>query len=639
MTAKVKFGSVHQIAMGIPRKYKQICMLLADSVMLLLALWCAYALRISEFYPEDYIEPAAGLFGFLIVGGLPILVRVGLYRAVIRYLSSDAILAVVKGVSIIVLCLYVVAWLLNVQPFPRSVPIIFFFIAVAYVGGSRILIRSYYYWLLGRYVQRKPLAIYGADSVGAQLARSMMVSEEFMPVVFIDDDPLLQGTTISGLEVVSSNNLQALIQQLKIEAILILSQSITEKRRAEIFKLVARVPIKVKLAQSIAEILDASYQPAIRDVELDELLGRDAVPPRLELLSRTVRGKVVIVSGGGGSIGAELSRQVASLHPKKLILVDVSEFALYSIHRSLMFNDSTQTEVIPILGSVCDEGLMRRIMSHFSVQTVFHAAAYKHVPMVEMNGLQGLQNNVIGTYVIAKVARDCEVERFVMISTDKAVRPTNLMGATKRFAELTIQALANRPSNTIFSIVRFGNVLGSSGSVIPLFKEQIRNGGPVTVTHPEMTRYFMTISEAVTLVIQAGAMATGGEVFVLDMGQPLKILELAKSLVGLSGKVPFVAGEGEGDVEIQFTGIRPGEKLFEEMLIGDDVYETGHPMIMSAREEFIPMDDLELLLNEAIEVISAGNASRVPEFLHSIVSGYNPGNGSIDWACKNHDFS
>ena len=369
------------------------------------------------------------------------------------------------------------------------------------------------------------------------------------------------------------------------------------------------------------------------------MLGRDAVPPRLELLSRTVRGKVVLVSGGGGSIGAELSRQVASLHPKQLILVDVSEFALYSIHRSLMFDDSTQTEVIPILGSVCDEGLMRRIMSHFSVQTVFHAAAYKHVPMVEMNGLQGLQNNVIGTYVIAKVARDCEVERFVMISTDKAVRPTNLMGATKRLAELIIQALANRPSNTIFSIVRFGNVLGSSGSVIPLFKEQIRNGGPVTVTHPEMTRYFMTISEAATLVIQAGAMATGGEVFVLDMGQPVKILELAKSLVGLSGKVPFVAGEEEGDVEIQFTGIRPGEKLFEEMLIGDDIYETGHPMIMSAREEFIPMDELELLLNEAIEVISLGNASHVQEFLQSIVSGYNPGNGSIDWACRNHDFS
>jgi len=417
-----------------------------------------------------------------------------------------------------------------------------------------------------------------------------------------------------------------------------LSQSVTEKRRDEIFKLVARNPIKVKLVQSIAEILDARFQPTIRDVELDELLGRDAVPPRLELLSRTVRGKVVLVSGGGGSIGSELSRQVAALHPKRLILVDVSEFALYSVHRSLLFTDFTETEFIPILGSVCDEGLMRRVMSQFSVQTVFHAAAYKHVPMVEMNGLQGLQNNVVGTYVIAKVARDCEVERFVMISTDKAVRPTNLMGATKRLAELIIQALANRSSNTIFSIVRFGNVLGSSGSVIPLFKEQIRNGGPVTVTHPEMTRYFMTITEAASLVIQAGAMATGGEVFVLNMGQPVKIFDLAKSLVGLSGKVPFVAGEEQGDVEIQFTGIRPGEKLFEEMLIGDEVYETSHPMIMSAREEFIPMNDLEVILNEATEIISAGNANRVREFLVSNVSGYQAGNGSVDWACKNHDF-
>jgi FlaA1/EpsC-like NDP-sugar epimerase len=611
-------------------------MLLADLIMLPLALWSAYSLRLSEFYPERYLEPALLLFILMPIIGLISFVKLGLYRAVTRYLTFKAVVVVIKGSILTSLSLYLMAWLLSIDPFPRSVPIIFFLIAVAYVGGSRMFVRSYYHWLLGRYVRRKPLAIYGAGAIGAQLAQSLSVSGEYVPVVFFDDDSNLVGSMVSGLKVESPINLSHFVEALNLEAVLIALPSISDQRKSEILSFVSQYPLQVKIAPTVSDILAGVEVSEIRSIELEDLLGREVVPPQQELLNKNILNKVVLVTGAGGSIGSEICRVVAGLGPKVLLLLDSSEFALYSIERKLeAIKDDVS--IVPILGSVCDVELVRRLMSRFGVQTVYHAAAYKHVPLVEQNILQGLNNNVLGTQVIAEASIKNGVERFVMVSTDKAVRPTNVMGATKRFAELVIQSLARESSQTIFSMVRFGNVLGSSGSVIPLFREQIASGGPVTVTHPEITRYFMMIPEAASLVVQAGAMAKGGEVFVLEMGSPVKIYDLARSLIGLSGKTPYIAGESKGDVEIKFTGLRPGEKLFEELLIGGDVTKTEHPMIMSAKEERLEKAILNELLAAAREAVAKGDSLAGKTVLSKAVSGYEPSQQLVDWSALGSD--
>ena len=607
-------------------------MLCADLVMLPLALWSAYSLRLSEFYPEEYIDPALWLFILLPIIGLLSFIKLGLYRAITRYLTFKAVIVVINGSVFTAVSLYPMVWLLNIEPFPRSVPIIFFLIAVAYVGGSRMFVRSYYHWLLGRYVQRKPLAIYGAGAIGAQLAQSLSSSGEYIPVVFLDDDSSLIGSNVSGLKVDSPSNLPSLIDSLSLEAVLIALPNISDRRKSEILSFVSQYPLQVKIAPTIAEILAGSEIEKIRSIELEDLLGREVVPPREDLLKQSATDKVVLVSGAGGSIGSEICRQIHSLSPKILILLDSNEYALYSINRELVGSQQGGLDVVPVLGSVNDYSMLKRLMSRYRVQTVYHAAAYKHVPLVEQNILQGLLNNVIGTQVIAKASLNADVERFVMVSTDKAVRPTNVMGATKRFAELIVQSLAQESEKTIFLMVRFGNVLGSSGSVIPLFREQINRGGPVTVTHPEITRYFMMIPEAASLVIQAGAMARGGEVFVLDMGQPVKIIDLAKSLINLIGKTPYIRGKSEGDIEIQFTGLRPGEKLYEELLIGENVNETDHPMIMSANEETIDKATLNTLLVRVEEAIQLGDPRLGKEVIADAVSGYSPSAEFVDWS-------
>jgi FlaA1/EpsC-like NDP-sugar epimerase len=457
-----------------------------------------------------------------------------------------------------------------------------------------------------------------------------MISGDYIPVVFLDDDPSLHDSSVAGLKVESPEKLPSLIHSLHLDAVLIALPNVDDQRRSEILSFVSEHPIQVKVAPTVAEILNGIELSEIRSVELEDLLGREVVPPQQELLNKNILNKVVLVTGAGGSIGSEISRLVAELGPKVLLLLDSSEFALYSIERKLeVLKDDVS--IVPVLGSVCDVELVHRLMSRFGVQTVYHAAAYKHVPLVEQNILQGLNNNVLGTQVIAEASIKNGVESFVMVSTDKAVRPTNVMGATKRFAELVIQSLARESSQTVFSMVRFGNVLGSSGSVIPLFREQIASGGPVTVTHPEITRYFMMIPEAASLVIQAGAMAKGGEVFVLDMGSPVKIYDLARSLIGLSGKTPYIAGENKGDVEIKFTGLRPGEKLFEELLIGGDITKTEHPMIKSANEECLEKTKLYELLSAAREAVDNVDSIAGKAVLSRAVSGYEPSQQLVDW--------
>lgn len=631
MGAFLNFRVAHFAVLSMPRYIKRALMLVADAVMLPGALWSAYALRLSDFYPVNYIEPAFVLFILMPLFGLIAFIRLGLYRAVTRYMTFKAVLVVIKGVSFAATTIYIMVWIFDIEPFPRSVPIIFFLVAVAYVGGSRMFVRSYYQWLLGRYVERKPLAIYGAGAIGAQLAYSLTASGDYIPVVFLDDDQSLHGSTVAGLKVEAPAQLPFLIESLKLDAVLVALPSISDQRKSEILSFASEYSIQVKIAPTVAEIFSGSDVEDIRDIELEDLLGREVVPPRKELLSKNITSKVVVVTGAGGSIGSEISRQVASLSPKALILLESSEFALYQIDRELEMYKKLNIDIVPVLGSVCDVDLMERLMLRFGVQTVYHAAAFKHVPLVEQNILPGLNNNVLGTLAIAQAAMNYGVEKFVMVSTDKAVRPTNVMGATKRFAELVIQSLAHESKTTIFSMVRFGNVLGSSGSVIPLFREQIENGGPVTVTHPEITRYFMMIPEAASLVIQAGAMAKGGEVFVLDMGKPVKIYELARSLIGLSGKTPYVSGESKGDIEVQFTGLRPGEKLYEELLIGNDVMKTEHPMIMSANEEIIEVAILDSLVAEAREAISMGDSLAGRSVIAKAVSGYEPSKEFVDW--------
>lgn len=632
----MNINSAHFTVLSMSRSFKRAILLAIDLIMLPLALWSAYSLRLSEWFPSDYLSPASSLFIAMPIIGVASFVRLGLYRAVTRYLTSEAMFVVLKGVLVTSFSLYVLQWLFNVEPFPRSVPVIFALVAAAYVGGTRMFIRGYYQWLLGRYIERKPIAIYGAGAVGAQLAQSMSSSGEFVPVVFLDDDPKLTGSTVAGVKVDAAKNLEFLITKFDIKAVLIALPNISDQRRAEILAYVSKFPLQVKVVPSVEELLAGANIKEIRDVQLEDLLGRELVPPKSDLLEKNVRNKKVLVTGAGGSIGSEICRQVIGQRAAQLILIDNSEFALYTIESELSLlkelTPACDTEIIPVLGSITDQALMNKVMSDFAIQTVYHAAAFKHVPLVEQNILQGFTNNAFGTRVVAQAASDAGVERFVMISTDKAVRPTNVMGASKRFAEIIIQSLAAQSNKTIFCMVRFGNVLGSSGSVIPLFKRQINQGGPVTVTDPQVTRYFMMIPEAASLVIQAGALAKGGDVFLLDMGESIKIEQLARTLIRLSGKRPFVRGEEVGDIEIRYTGLRPGEKLYEELLIGDDVSSTDHPKIWRAHEELLQKEQLEVFIFEAEKALEKNDAQGVREVLAKAVSGYKPSIEYVDWS-------
>ena len=581
-------------------------MISADSVFLPLCVVLAVALRLGSFGValESGLAAQIGL-GLLT---LPVLGLAGLYRAVIRYIDVRVLVASGIALAVAVLLTYGIAYGLDVRVIPRSSVLMYWFIGFTYVVSSRFIARA----LLRRGLRRggaarRRTAIYGAGHAGAQLVLAMQYSPEYQPVCFLDDSPRKHRKTVAGLRVYRPSEISDVVYRHDVDQIVLAIPSSNSAQKRELISRVEHAGVPVKIVRGVVDLIGGRATVAdIRDVDVADLLGRDPVPPDPSLFGRNIAGKVVLVTGAGGSIGSELCRQIASQQPAKLILLDHSEFALYAIDQELR-QRGDDIDPVARLGSVLDEPLLAEIIGEYAVQTVYHAAAYKHVPIVEGNILQGLRNNVFGTLAIARAAMKGGVDTCVLVSTDKAVRPTNVMGASKRVAELIFQAAALRAGGrTVFSMVRFGNVLGSSGSVVPLFKQQIQAGGPITITHPDIIRYFMLIPEAAQFVIQAGAMAGGGEVFVLDMGEPVRIADLARSLIHLSGLTERSEPEPDGHIEIKFVGLRPGEKLFEELLIGNDVVPSGHPRILCARERHIDPALLDKMI-ESLRVACDSN--------------------------------
>jgi FlaA1/EpsC-like NDP-sugar epimerase len=569
---------------------------------------------------------------------LPLFVRFGLYRAVFRYVGAEALVAIANAVMLYGAVYFCIFTAFSIDGVPRTVGIIQPLLLLLAVGGSRLIGR---YWLTGRYREglrrsaKKKVLIYGAGSAGRQLASAIGDSPDMEVVGFLDDDGCIQGRLLGGQPVFIPERMKEVVEELGVAEILLAVPSAPRARRNEILKRIRSLDVAVRTLPGLLDVARGSVTMTdLRPLELEDLLGREPVVPDVALLESKIRGKSVLVTGAGGSIGGELCRQILLLRPALLVLVEASEFALYQIHQELERQSTLLEEsvrVIPLLASVCDEARMRRAFAQWQPDTIYHAAAVKHVPIVEHNIVEGVNNNALGTWTCARIAAENEVESFVLISTDKAVRPTKVMGASKRLAELCLQALADTRPNTCFSMVRFGNVLGSSGSVVPLFRQQIAEGGPVTVTHPDITRYFMTIPEAAQLVIQAGAMATGGDLFVLDMGRPVRILDLANRMIRLSGLHPRTEEHPDGDIDIEFSGLRPGEKLYEELLIGDDPAATLHPRIMMANEKFLPLNEIEAGLSRLGEAIAHQNAALVRQILTELVGEYKPSPSIVDY--------
>ena len=566
---------------SLPRRQKQIVLVLMDICILPLMMWLAYAIRLAR----PNVQVMQGLDAWYIyvgICGILIFALLGIYRAIVRSFNEDYLLRILIGTFIQIVALYTIKKL-NVAFIPMSIPLMYGFMLFSYMWWSRAVIRYATLKTFAKKQSRKRVAIYGAGLAGQQIAAALNRSDDYLPVCFIDDKRSLQGQSLSGLKIYSPKKAQAKLGKFGIEEVLLAMPSVGRTRKKELIESFDTADVKIMELPGVTQLVDGKVKVSdIREVDIIDLLGRDPVPPKPELLEKNIKNKVVMVTGAGGSIGSELCRQIVKHQPKMLVLFEMSEFALYSIDRELQASD---IQIIPVLGSVTNQQKLERIIQEYKVQTVYHAAAYKHVPLVEANPFEGIYNTSIGTQRSVDAAVNQNVETFVLISTDKAVRPTNVMGASKRMAELYCQGLASTNPKTQISIVRFGNVLGSSGSVVPLFKKQIAQGGPVTVTHPEVTRYFMTIPEAAQLVIQAGAMGTGGDVFLLDMGEPVKIVDLAKQMIRLSG-FRAIDENGIGDIEIQFTGLRPGEKLYEELLIdADNVEKTDHERILKSFEK------------------------------------------------------
>ena len=628
---------------GLDRRYKRLLMVAADLVVLPVALWAGFALRLSQWWPIEYLAKFWWLFLITPVVGVVVFAWLGLYRSVVRFMGSQALLTVVKGAVLLALLMWAGMYFYGLQGFPRSVPINFALVTLVLIGGSRVLVRSYYHWLFRHHSAKEPVLVYGAGSSGVQLAVALARGREFYVAAFVDDDKSLWNSIVQGVRVYPPDRLAGLLVEQKIGRVLLAIPNAGMQERKRVLDRFEGLAVRVQTVPSMPEIVSGEARvDQLREVQLEDLLGRDPVPARPELLAASIEGKVVMVTGAGGSIGSELCRQIAALRPAALVLFEAGEYALYAIDEELRRWQRERRADFPIyslLGSVCDRQRVERVIGRYRVQTVYHAAAYKHVPLVEYNVLEGVRNNVFGTGVVAEAARRLAVERFILISTDKAVRPTNVMGASKRLAELILQDLAaanDDPGDpaggkTIFSMVRFGNVLGSSGSVVPLFRRQIEEGGPVTVTHPRITRYFMTIPEAASLVIQAGSLARGGEVFVLDMGEPVKIADLARRMIQLTGRKLRDAGNPDGDIAIVYSGLRPGEKLYEELLIGDNVSGTHHPKIMRAHEASLPREQLERCLEALRRAEAAGDCRRARSVLEEAVAGFTPSGPVCDY--------
>ena len=625
-----------------PRRIKAFFLISADICFAVLALWAAFSLRWGVFYVPKGHEWF--LFAVAPVIAVPIFVKLGLYRAIIRYIEIRALWTIIQAVTLYALVFAFVLYESGIKVIPRTVSPLNWLNMMLLVGSSRFFAR----WWLGEIYfnlnnnhnqtdcRKKNVVIYGAGSAGVQLASALAHGREFRPVAFIDDDELLHKQKVNGLRIYPRSSLTYLIERHKVSDILLALPSASRSRRAEIIKLLEPFTLHIMSMPGLADIAQGKITfDSLQEVDISDLLGRDPVDPDKSLLSANIKGKVVMVTGAGGSIGSELCRQIIRLQPLGLVLFEVSEFALYGIEKELNHvltqlkfqADFSGIKIIAVLGSVTHGERFEKICKAFKVQTIYHAAAYKHVPMVEKNPSEAVWNNIFGTLRAAQASLNSGVETFVLISTDKAVRPTNTMGATKRFAELILQALSQDTQNqnrTRFTMVRFGNVLGSSGSVVPLFREQIARNGPVTVTDPRIIRYFMTIPEAAQLVIQAGAMGQGGDVFVLDMGEPIQILDLAKRMIRLSGLEIKDADHPDGEIEIQFTGLRPGEKLYEELLIGDNVSKTSHSRIMRAEEYVVPWCQLENMLSALQSAVANDDCESVRDILKSAVSGFIP---------------
>lgn len=638
--------------LGLPRFTKQVLAVGLDIVICAGSLWLALALRLETLTPavSAFTTPAV----ISVAIAIPIFWLMGLYRAVFRHSGGRALRIMAKAVGIYGGLFALVVAVIGIYGVPRSLGITQPMILFLLLGGSRWFIRS---WLGGQIARSdnalavKVVLIYGAGEAGRQLAANLTASSRWRFAGFLDDDKTLWGATINGSRVHNPTLIAKVVEKYDVNEVWLAMPAVTAARRREIIESVRPLAVHVRTLPTLADLTSSRARLSdIQELDIHDLLGRDPVEPHGLLLNRTVRGKTVLVTGAGGSIGSELCRQIARLDPARLILVDHSEYALYAIHHELLGTfkehqasdnldvdlDSTRLpfQIVPILVSVTDETLMGKVFQRWQPQTVLHAAAFKHVPMVERNVSAAVFNNVWGTYICAGQALAAGTQSFVLVSTDKAVRPTNVMGASKRLSELVVQALAASPTaaGSSFAAVRFGNVLGSSGSVVPLFRDQIANGGPVTLTHPEITRYFMTISEASQLVLQAAGMARGGEVFVLDMGKPVRVYDLARRMIEFSGLMVKDELNPRGDIEIKVTGLRPGEKLFEELLIGGNPQATSHSKIMKARETSVGLDELENDLRELLQAISRNDAETTRRILGQLVPEYSPAKDIVDWA-------
>ena len=651
---------LREYLLQLPRRKKRALQVIVDICLVWVALLMAFAVRLGVDDLGNPIIEHLWLFISAPLVSVPLFIKFGMYRAVMRYFGNDALIVIVKAVSLSALVLgMLVYWYSNHETLvPRSIIFNYWWLSLVMLGGLRLAMRQYFLGDWFAAAQHVPfatrddglprVAIYGAGAAGNQLVAALRMAKSMRPVAFVDDDHEIANRMISGLQVYRPDKIERMMEATGAQEILLAIPSSSRSRRREILTFLEGFPLHVRSVPSILDLANGRVQvDDIQEVDIADLLGRDAVPAREDLLAQCIAGKVVMVTGAGGSIGSELCRQILSTGPMTLLMFEHSEFNLYSILSELeqrVRREALPVKILPVLGSVRNPEQLLEVMASWRVDTVYHAAAYKHVPMVEHNIAEGIHNNVIGTLNAAQAALQAGVVNFVLISTDKAVRPTNVMGSTKRLAEMALQALSQEPApvlfdgqsnvahvnKTRFTMVRFGNVLGSSGSVIPLFRKQIKSGGPLTVTHPKITRYFMTIPEAAQLVIQAGSMGQGGDVFVLDMGEPVRIAELAEKMIHLSGLSVRSEKNPHGDVAIEFSGLRPGEKLYEELLIGDNVVATGHPMIMSANEDFIAWEQLKSKLLELLASVEHNDLETVRKLLRELVSGYVPQGEIVD---------
>lgn len=613
---------------SLSRSLKQISMMAVDAILVLAALYMSVLLVSPDFFESTTADNSPAYFLLCTISGVAIFHRSGLYRTILLYMGLQSGLAILKSITLLALVPTIIIYLPGRLAFPGQAVLVFWMLSLLLVGGIRVMAKVMLQNMIQNFRPRDPVIIYGAGSSGMQLAAALHNGDQYLPVAFVDDNDSLIGNTVNGIRVYGPTAIHELIDNFAVRQILLAMPSATHAERKQILNCLELYPVHVRTVPDLFDMVSGKVRvDEIRDIDIEDLLGRDIVPPDPQLMSACVLDSNVLVTGAGGSIGSELCRQIIKLKPSQLVLYDNSEYGLYMIESELREMLRVQdrghlVKIVALLGSVRNQVQVENALRKFGIRTVYHAAAYKQVPMVEKNIVEGVQNNIFGTLVLARAAEKFGVENFVFISTDKAVRPANIMGATKRFAEQILQSLAANSGSTKFSMVRFGNVLGSSGSVVPLFRKQIAQGGPVTVTHSEVTRYFMTVQEAAQLVIQAGSMASGGDVFVLDMHEPVRIVDLARKMIHLMGYIIKDERTPNGEIAIEYTGLRPGEKLYEELLIGEQVTGTDHPKIMRAEEDFLSWQEIEGLLRRLELVCASLDQEMIRDALSDAVGGF-----------------